>query len=207
MAGSKGSVILLVGPSCAGKSTLAKAVQTLSAEPWLIQSLDGLFAATPEAWGGGGEHALDGFRYDWLAGQVEGGAAVRRIAYGPVGRSLLEGFHRAVAAYANAGVKVVVDDMLLDLEVLTDWANALATTSALLVKVTAPKAELLRREAARTLHPTPGLAAGHFDLHRGIVADVEIDTSSTSPADAARSILDLASSPGRANALRSLPRP
>jgi chloramphenicol 3-O-phosphotransferase len=62
VAGSKGRVILLVGPSCAGKSTLAKAVQTLSTEPYMVQSLDGLFAATPEAWGGGSEHALDGFR-------------------------------------------------------------------------------------------------------------------------------------------------
>ncbi len=207
MAGSKVGVILLVGPSCAGKSTLAKAVQTLSAEPYLIQSLDGLFAAMPEAWGGGGEHALDGFRYDWLTAPAAGGAGVRRIAYGPVGRTLLEGFHRAVAAYADAGVKVIVDDMLLDLEMLKDWANALAATSTLLVKVTAPKEELLRREAARTLHPTPGLVAGHFDLHRGIVADTEIDTSTASPSQAARSILDLASSSARTNALQSFRRP
>src|SRR5580704_14994191 len=181
MAGSKGRVILLVGPSCAGKSTLAKAVQTLSPEPYLVQSLDGLFAATPEAWGGGGEHTLDGFRYDWLVGQVEGGVPVRRIAYGPVGWRLLEGFHRAVAAYANAGADVVVDDMLLDLDVLKDWAHALAGVRTLLVNVTAPKEELLRREAARKLHPTPGLVAGHFDLHRGVVADIEIDTSTASP--------------------------
>ena len=44
MARSRGHVILLVGPSCAGKSTLADAVQTLSNVPYLIQSLDGLFA-------------------------------------------------------------------------------------------------------------------------------------------------------------------
>jgi chloramphenicol 3-O phosphotransferase len=206
MAGSKGRVILLVGPSCAGKSTLAKAVQTLSPKPYLVQSLDGLFAAMPEAWGGSGEHTLDGFRYDWLAAEVEGGAAVRRIAYGHVGWRLLEGFHRAVAAYANAGVNVVVDDMLLDLDVLEDWAHALAAVRTLLVNVTAPKEELLRREAARELHPTPGLVAGHFDLHRGIVADAGIDTSTASPSDAARSILGLASPPARAGALQSLRR-
>jgi len=202
MAGS-GRVILLVGPSCAGKSTLAKAVQTLSAEPYLAQSLDGLFAATPEAWGGGGEHAADGFRYDWLATEEEGGAPVRRIAYGAVGWRLLEGFHRAVAAYADAGVNVVVDDMLLDLAVLGDWARALAAVPTLLVNVTAPRTELLRREAARTLHPTPGLVAGHIDLHRAIVADAEIDTSETSPRDAARSVLDYASSRAPAGALQA----
>jgi chloramphenicol 3-O phosphotransferase len=153
--------------------------------------------------GGSGEHTLDGFRYDWLAGQVEGGAAVRRIAYGPVGWRLLKGFHRAVAAYANAGVNVVVDDMLLDLEVLTDWAQALAAVRTLLVNVSAPKGELLRREAARKLHPTPGLVSGHFDLHRGIVADTEVDTSTASPSEAARSILALVSSSASVSALRS----
>jgi chloramphenicol 3-O phosphotransferase len=175
-------------------------------EPYLVQSLDGLFAAMPEAWGGQGENTLDGFRYDWPAGEVGGGAAVRRIAYGPVGWSLLEGFHRAVAAYANTGVNVVVDDMLLDLDVLKDWANALTAVSTLLVNVTAPKGELLRREAARTLHPTPGLVAGHFDLYRGIVADAEIDTSSASPSEAARTVLNLASSSARAGALRAFRR-
>lgn len=199
MAGSKGNVILLVGPSCAGKSTLAKSLQALSAEPYLVQSLDGLFAATPEAWGSGGEHAHDGFRYEWAVSQAEPGPSVRSIAYGSVGWSVLKGFHRAVAAYSDAGANVVVDDMLFDLDVLRDWAEALAGKPTLLVSVTAPKAELLRREAARQLHPTPGLVAGHFDLHRTIAADVQVDTSQTTPADAARSLLTL--SPRRGAAL------
>jgi chloramphenicol 3-O phosphotransferase len=207
MAGSGGNVILLVGPSCAGKSTLAKAVQALSAEPYLVQSLDGLFAATPEDWGGSGRQALEGFRYDWSASPADGGPAVRRVAYGRVGWRLLQGFHRAVAAFAGAGVNVVVDDMLLDLDVLTDWARALEAVPTLLANVTAPKAELLRREAARQLHPTPGLVAGHFDLHQGIVADTRIDTSVVSPPEAARSLLDLASSPERVAALHAFRRP
>jgi len=190
MAGSPGMVILLVGPSCAGKSTLAEAVQTLSPEPYLIQSLDGLFAATPDAYGGGGEHTIQGFRYDRPA---PGGAAeVLRIAYGPVGWRFLQGFHRAVAAYAKAGVNVVVDDMLLDMDVLEDWAFALANLPTVLVKVMASKEELLRRERARTRRSTPGLAQGHFDLHQGVVADLEIDTSVTSPDEGAARVLTLA---------------
>lgn len=206
MAGSDGHVILLVGPSCAGKSTLAKAIQALSAEPYLVQSLDGLFAATPDEWGGSGRHSRDGFRYDWSASPAAGGPAVRRIAYGPVGWGLLQGFHRAVAAFAGAGVDVVVDDMLLDLEVLADWACVLEAVPTLLVNVSAPKSELLRREAARALHPTPGLVAGHFDLHQTIAADVRIDTSALAPQDAARTLLDLAASPTRFTALHAFRR-
>ncbi|MBP7648398.1 MAG: AAA family ATPase [Phenylobacterium sp.] len=181
---------MLVGPSCAGKSTLADAVQTLSTVPYLIQSLDGLFAATPDSYGGSGEHTLEGFRYDCSASEHSGGAPIRRIAYGPVGQQLLEGFHRAVAAYAHAGVNVVVDDMLLNLDVLRDWSVALEDVSTLLVSVSAPKEELLRRENARTRRSTPGLVEGHFDLHRGIVTDVEIDTAALAPSDGAQCVLD-----------------
>jgi chloramphenicol 3-O phosphotransferase len=190
MARSLGVVVLLVGPSCAGKSTLAEAVQTLSPEPYLIQSLDGLFAAIPDAYGGHGQHTLEGFRYDRPA--PEGAEEVLRIACGPVGWRFLEGFHRAVAAYARAGVNVVVDDMLLDMEVLEDWAVALANLPTLLVKVVAPMEELLRRERARTRRSTPGLAQGHFDLHQGVVADLDIDTSLVSPAEGAARVLALA---------------
>jgi chloramphenicol 3-O phosphotransferase len=207
MVGSSGKVILLVGPSCAGKSTLAKAIQALSPEPFLIQSLDGLFAATPEEWGGSGRHTLDGFCYDWSAPPADDGSAVRRIGYGRVGWSLLQGFHRAVAAFAGAGVNVVVDDMLLDLEVLTDWACALEAVPTLLVNVSAPKTELLRREVERQLHPTPGLVAGHFDLHQGIAADTRIDTSRVGPPEAARALLGLASASTRSTALHAFRRP
>lgn len=201
MAAAKGRVILLVGPSCAGKTTLAKALQDLSSEPYLAQSLDGLFAATPDAWGGSGQHTLDGFSYDWSAPPAQDGSAVRRIACGPVGWRLLQGFHRAVAAYAEAGTNVIVDDMLLSLDVLSDWAEALAAVPTLLVKVIAPRPELLRREAARTLHPTPGLVNGHYDLHQAIAADIEIDTSKVTPAEAARTLLDRAKA-ARGAALR-----
>ena len=195
-------------PSCAGKSTLTKAIQALSTEPYLAQSLDGLFAAMPDDWGGDGRHALEGFRYDWSASPSEGGPGVRRIAYGRVGWSLLQGFHRAVAAFAGAGANVVVDDMLLDLEVLSDWALALEAIPTLLVNVTAPKEELLRREAARQFHPTPGLVAGHFDLHEDIVAaDARIDTSGVAPPEAARALLNLTSSPERLIALQAFRRP
>jgi chloramphenicol 3-O phosphotransferase len=201
-----GRVILLVGPSCAGKSTLASAIQALSPEPYLAQSLDGLFAATPEDWGGSGRLTRDGFHYDWSARPAEDGSAIRRIGYGPVGWVLLQGFHRAIAAFAASGVNVVVDDMPLDLAVLADWALALEAVPTLLVSVTAPKEELLRREAARQLHPTPGLVAGHFDLHQAIVADTRIDTSTIGPPDAARTLVDLASAASQFTALAAYRR-
>jgi chloramphenicol 3-O phosphotransferase len=184
-----GRVALLVGPSCAGKSTLAKAIQVGAPGPVLAISLDGLFASVPERWGGGGEHADDGFGYRKLSDSHSDGGTALRIRYGHVGWRMLQGMHRAVAAHARAGVDVVVDDMLLDTTVLADWAEGLAGVPTLLVRLTAPLAELVRREQARTLHPTPGLVAGHFDLHEQIAADLVIDTSITAPVEAADLVL------------------
>ena len=43
---------------------------------------------------------------------------------------MLQALHRAAAAYARAGMDVVVDDMLLDDAVLVDWRKALSSAAA-----------------------------------------------------------------------------
>jgi chloramphenicol 3-O phosphotransferase len=102
---------------------------------------------------------------------------------------MLAGMRRAAAAYASAGANVVFDDMLLDKAALADWAHALAAVDSLLVRLTAPLDVLLAREAARTLHPTPGLVAGHSRLHDALAADLVIDTAAHPPAEAADLVL------------------
>lgn len=190
MTGSLGRVVLLVGPSCDGKSTLTRALQAASPTPFLALSLDGLFASVPDRWGGQGDLAHEGFRYEWIRGGPGQPGAVRKIACGDVGRRMLRGLHRSVAVNAEIGTDVVVDDMLLDERVLADWRDVLADTPTLLIRLTAPLDELIRREQARTLHPTPGLVEGHYALHEAVAADLVIDTSEVRPEAAARRILD-----------------
>lgn len=185
----QGRVVLLIGPSCAGKSTLTKVIQDAAATPFLSLSLDGLFASVPSGWGSHGAHAGEGFNYEWFEdGRMPDGRG-RRIVYGEAGARMLQGLHRVAAAYAAAGNDVVVDDMLLDAAVLQDWRAALAATPTLLVRLTAPFDDFLIREAARTVHATPGLVCGHFELHEAIRPDLLIDTSVTSPEAAARRVL------------------
>jgi chloramphenicol 3-O phosphotransferase len=180
-----GRVILVIGPSSAGKSTLAAAIQAAAPEPWIIQSLDGLFAAIDDRWGSDGERRADGFRYELAAdGTV-------RVVAGPVGQEMLAGFRRAVAAYAHAGVNVIVDDMLLDAPALDDWAAALAGLDVRTVRLSSPLAVLASRDRTRPHGRVPGLAAGHFALHAALAADLVIDTSTIEPAEAARTVLAL----------------
>lgn len=177
-----GRVILLVGTSSAGKSTLARAVQAAAPEHFLLQSLDGLFAGVAERWGSGGQQRDDGFRY-----VAEGD--VRRVVYGPSGWRLLRGFHRSIAAFARAGCDVVVDDMLLDEACLADWADALDGLSVTLVRLAAPLEELRRRTLARPHGRVPGLAEGHLSLHARLGVDLALDSSAHGPAEMAQLVI------------------
>ena len=184
-----GKVILVVGPSSAGKSPLARAIQAAAPEPYLVLSLDGLFAGVDERWGSGGAFREAGFAY---ADQADGSV---RVVYGEIGRRMLAGMRRAAAAHARAGVNVVFDDMLLDESAVADWAEALAGVDALLVRL--PLNLLREREAARPHPRKRGLAAGHTALHDAIAADIVIDTSATAPAAAATMVLEAQSAPER----------
>jgi chloramphenicol 3-O phosphotransferase len=186
-----GKVILVVGPSSAGKSTLARAIQAAAPEPYLVLSLDGLFASVDERWGSGGAFREAGFAY---ADQADGSV---RVVYGEIGRRMLAGMRRAAAAHARAGVNVVFDDMLLEESAAADWAEALAGVDALLVRLTAPLNLLREREAARPHPRKRGLAAGHTALHDAIAADIVIDTGATAPAAAATMVLEAQLAPER----------
>jgi chloramphenicol 3-O-phosphotransferase len=91
--------------------------------------------------------------------------------------------HHAVAAFAQAGTNVIVDEMLLDRAVLSGWAQTLAPCQTYLIKVQASLATLEAREVQRR-HP-PGLARGHYAVNDIPVCDRLIDTTSTPPEDAA----------------------
>lgn len=182
-AAAAGRVILLVGTSSAGKSTLARAIQATAPEHFLLQSLDSLFAGVAERWGSGGEDRDDGFGY-----RQDG--EVRRVVYGPTGWRLLQGFHRAVAAFARAGCNVLVDDMLLDEACLADWSAALVGLSVTLARLEAPLDELRRRTLSRPHGRVPGLAEGHAALHARLDVDLSLDTSAHSLSEMAACVIE-----------------
>ena len=60
------TIVLLIGTSSAGKSTLANALQAILSEHYLLFGLDDVFRMVSPRWGGGlaGPLSYDGFRYD-----------------------------------------------------------------------------------------------------------------------------------------------
>jgi len=174
-----GRVVLLHGTSSSGKSTVARAVQRLSDEPWVRLGIDAFWNAIDERWMEHGPRAAEGFLW------TEDGT----IVPGTVGQRLATGMRAALAAFARAGNDLLVDDVFIDPLWLEEWHRELADIELLLVGVVAPTDVLEERERARG-NRIVGEARAQADvIHRGIEYDLTVDTSRQSPEECARSIL------------------
>ncbi|MEU8578902.1 chloramphenicol phosphotransferase CPT family protein [Streptomyces asoensis] len=159
-----GRIIFLNGTSSSGKSSIARE---------LLDILDdGVFFHL----------AVDAFNA--MRSKRELGAAELDVAL----RRTRMGFHRSIAAMADAGNDLVVDHVLSEPWRLLDCLAVLRPEDVLFVGVHCPREELNRRESARGDRP-PGLAAHQYDLvHRHGDYDLECDTSTASPRECAQQI-------------------
>jgi chloramphenicol 3-O phosphotransferase len=174
-----GRVVLLHGTSSSGKSTVARAVQRLSDDPWVHLGIDTFWNAIDERWMEHGPHAAEGFLW----------AEDATIVPGPVGQRLAAGMRSALAAFARAGNDVIVDDVFIDPQWLQAWRSELVEIELLLVGVVAPTDVLEDRERARGNRIVGEARAQVGVIHRGIEYDLTVDTGHESPEGCARSIL------------------
>lgn len=182
-------VVVLNGVGSAGKSTIAKALQQITEDPFLHVEMDAFLAMLPEKY----QDHPDGLFFEAAAEEGEAAMAVRT---GAVAERALEGMRHAVAALAGAGNNLIVDEVLFG-DVTTECGNAVAEYRALLaphrawfVGVFAPLHVLEARERRRG-DRHQGLARWQFDrVHRGMTYDLEVDSARQSPVDCARIIKD-----------------
>ncbi|MEP6565747.1 MAG: chloramphenicol phosphotransferase [Mesorhizobium sp.] len=173
-------IILLNGAGSAGKSSIARALQTLTAEPFLHVQMDAFIDMLPEALQ---DHA-DGFTYETV--QQDGKPQVV-IRSGAVGRRTLQGMRHAIAAMAGQGNNLIVDEVLCD-GGMPDYQRLLVDFDLHVVGVFAPLDVLEARELQRA-DRLPGLARWQYErVHKGNRYDLEIDSSSATPLECARRI-------------------
>jgi len=173
-------VVFINGASSAGKTSVGKALQELTNEPFLLLGLDTCFAMVPPRWAGGPEGPMRhlGFAYRDLP--ADGGHPMLEITYGEVGWRVMAGFHRGVAEMIRAGNSVIIDEMLLDGRVRDDWLQVLTPWRPLLVGVFCSDEELARREASRGNRP--GLARWSARrAHVGVKYDLMLDSTAIGP--------------------------
>ncbi len=162
-------IILLNGVGSVGKSSIAKALQTITRDAFLYVAMDAFLEMLPETlWG----HP-DGIVFETVQ---EGGKPSVIIRSGPTAERLLRGMRHAIAAMARQGNNLIVDDVLLDGDNAA-YEAALAGLDVVRVGVFAPLEVLEAREAARRDRMI-GLARWQYNrVHKGMTYDLEVDTS------------------------------
>jgi chloramphenicol 3-O phosphotransferase len=179
---SKGTVILLNGTSCSGKTTIARAIQEQMPQPYLHVGLDHFEAMQP---------VRDGKRIHIFYGQ-RGLNGNDPKSWGP---DLIHVMHQCIAEFALVGVNVVAEHIFLEQAWLEDAVERLGDHDVLFVGVLCPLKELEIREREREgSDPSSGQAARQLRQLGPLATpdwyDLALDTSSLSPVDCARRIRD-----------------
>ncbi|MFB6903462.1 chloramphenicol phosphotransferase CPT [Streptomyces bacillaris] len=168
-------MIVLNGGSSSGKSGIVRCLQALLPDPWLALGTDTMVEAMPAA--------LQ--------------AAETGIVFGPDGsvsigsefRELEDAWTEGVAAMARAGARIIVDEVFLSGAAgQRRWSEQLGGLGVLWVGVRCAGEVAAGREIARG-DRTVGMAAAQAEsVHRGVVYDLEVDTTRTESLECARTI-------------------
>jgi chloramphenicol 3-O phosphotransferase len=176
-------IVLLNGVGSSGKSSLAKAIQAQARGVLLHVQMDTWLEMMPARTFGGPEGLT------FLFGEADGRPVVE-VVTGPKQGLALRGMRRAIAAMADVGCDMVVDEVIFATADVDDYRALLKAHELCVVGVHAPLAELEAREKARGDRAI-GLARGQFGIvHRGVTYDFEVDTSLASADACAAAIVE-----------------
>ena len=188
-----GKIILLNGSSSAGKTTIAHMLQQLYDEPYQHIALDQFRDGLPARFRGlNSPTATPGARGLNIVPIDLEGDRVTDVQFGDVGKQMLRGMRRGIAAFARAGNNVIVDDLMFERSFLLDYLDALTGLEVTFVGVRCELDVVNAREAVRPGR-FPGTATSHFHrVHEHCTYDIEVDTTASTPRECAERVIDAA---------------
>jgi chloramphenicol 3-O phosphotransferase len=173
MINARARIILLNGVGSAGKGSIARALQAITAAPFMHVEMDSFLAMLPPAMIG---HP-DGIVFETT--QQDGAPSVI-IRTGPVAQRCFRGMRHAVAALAAQGNNLIVDEVMTSGQ-MAEYAALLAPFDLHVIGVFASLEVLEARERQRGDRML-GLARWQVDrVHAGMRYDFEVDTSAATP--------------------------
>ena len=176
-------VIILNGVSSVGKSSTARALQTLTAKPFLHVAMDTFIDMLPKGMFG---HP-DGLIFETILDQGKPSIIIRT---GPVIERAMQGMRHAIAAMAAQGNNLFVDEVMIGKDKEREYRALLSQFDVHFVGLFAPLDMLEARERERGDREI-GLARWQYDrVHRDMIYDLEIDTTATTPLENAQKIRD-----------------
>ena len=168
-------VIVLNGGSSSGKTGVARCLKAILAQPWISIGVDDLLNALPPSLTGSGSGVTFGPQ-----GEVTLGDGFREIE---------AAWMTGVAAMARAGARIIMDEVFLGGAASQERIRThLEGLTVLWVGVRCDPAIAAGREIARGDRMI-GMATSQAEsVHRGVVYDIEVDTSHNESLDCARAI-------------------
>ncbi len=198
------AVILINGPSSAGKSTLARDLQSAVTHPYLVTGFDDfIFMSAPRYYLGadtGSQSTVDEF--------TSQGVQMRRTSgvdeppsvvadFGPVFRRILDAMAPAVRTLVDCGNDVIFDHVLHDQAHYESLRVAFAGLDVLTVGVVCPLDVLAERERSRG-DRVLGRARGLADVvHTFVDYDVTVDTDANNRTECVELVLGALNQPGQ----------
>ena len=168
-------VIVLNGGSSSGKSGIARCLQAILPDPWLVIGVDTLIRAMPVS----SRRSVVGIEF----------ASNGAVIVGAQFRALEAAWMEGIAAMARAGARIIFDDVFLGGAASQQRVQqAFGTLPVLWVGVHCETEVAEGREIARG-DRAPGMAASQAGVvHSGVAYDLEVDTTRTEAIECARAI-------------------
>lgn len=180
---NKGKVIILVGGSSTGKTSLAKALQDQLQGTYVIMGIDMFWMALPPK-----ELDLDRVDQQYYRWEMEKreGKDVFRVIPGPLLDELMIGRYYAIQAFLDRGFSVIADEVLWKQEWYDECKKALTAYDVTFVHVYCTDEEGARREIARgDRHVGWNRGSAYYSNLYCPSFDLEIDTTSNTPDECA----------------------
>ena len=175
-------IIVLNGPSSAGKSTLARAIQRRSKRTFLLVQLDRFIEMLPL------DRINDPQNFQ-LIKIADANPAEVAIETGSNGQRLVTAMRASIGAIAAEGFDILVDDVVFDGDIGV-YRKALPGQDVRLVGVFCDLNERERREKARGDRQIGQTRWQEGRVHQGAIYDLKVDTTTTPASDCARTICD-----------------
>jgi chloramphenicol 3-O phosphotransferase len=177
---NQSKIIFLNGAGSVGKTSIAKILQSILDEAYLHVGVDHFIDMLPEKYINNSE----GISFKPL--QVNDKPVVE-INTGEIGEKAMRGMRHAIAALANQGNNLIIDEVIIGNE-MQEYIKLLSPFQVFYVGIFAPLEVLEERERSRQDRLT-GLARWQYNLvHQNKSYDLEIDTSTLSPLSCAELI-------------------
>lgn len=190
---SYGTVIILNGPSAAGKSSIQREFQHLAMpQLWIKVGIDNLFdKPMPDITMENISFWQQANTIRWVeTDQDTDQNNIITLFTGPDGDKVAHGMNSAIAAYAKEGCNIIVDYIAYKKEWIEDLQHKLYDIKTYRIKVEIPLTTLEEREVARGTSPK-GHARSHYDtVHWDIKYDLVVNSGKNSAQEIAQQIKD-----------------